>query len=284
MQKGICKSVFCYSERTDKRRELKIWAEQPIIIMPGLAKQIGLEESIVLQRFTTLAAFRHLPGTDYFELTKSELIQMFPFWAINHTEQFIERLKDMGLLEEIDASAEKSVFAVHPDRVNSQEKETSNRTQNGPKLTNHDMIAELANQLMTSGVNLGAKKVFYAISGRLYNSYDYIASAKAISALKKAIEQKGQIKDPIAFLMTVAKKEKQKQDREQKDIDLDSRTAKLEESWRRSDQGICRQLQETRRSQIREIYNRSMPDQCLGEQVPKGFSRLQFFIEGADKQ
>lgn len=76
----------------------------------------------------------------------------------------------------------------------------------GISLRTADIIAMLGDSLREV-MDPPAKA--YAIAGRLYNLYDFPAAEAAINALRRKIEQGQKVKNPVAYLMKVARLKKQ---------------------------------------------------------------------------
>jgi len=75
-----------------------------------------------------------------------------------------------------------------------------------PQITNADLITALGDSLREAWDGPPAKA--YAIAGRMYYLYDYPAAEAAINIFSRRIEQGFKPKNPVAYLMKVAREKK----------------------------------------------------------------------------
>lgn len=74
--------------------------EKPIIVLPSLAKKVGLNEAIFLQQLNYwLQSSKHFyEGKKWIYNTLEDWKEQFPFWSISTIRRSIAKLENMGLL------------------------------------------------------------------------------------------------------------------------------------------------------------------------------------------
>lgn len=144
---------------------------------------------------------------------------------------------------------------------------------NTVEITNRDLIADLGDELVEYGMS---SRRAYGIAGRLYNQYDYIPALKAIHALNK----KGQIDNPIPYLMAVAKAESQKLITQQQEEEQEDE--QIEEARRFHDESKAtrERLYQENIEKVREIY--ALQNSHIGDlsNAPRGLKTPRFLLEG----
>jgi len=82
------------------RKNRLLLDEQPLIILPELARKIGLNEAIVLQQINYwLADSKHIyEGRKWVYNSYTEWQKQFPFWSINTIRRAISKLEKSGLV------------------------------------------------------------------------------------------------------------------------------------------------------------------------------------------
>ncbi|MBU8787999.1 hypothetical protein MHB78_00995 [Bacillus sp. FSL K6-0138] len=74
--------------------------EYPLIVIPSLAKEIGLNEAIVLQQvhYWLKSSGKKRDGRKWIYNTYDEWLEQFPFWSKNTLRRTVARLEESGLL------------------------------------------------------------------------------------------------------------------------------------------------------------------------------------------
>ena len=74
--------------------------EYPLIVIPSLAKEIGLNEAIVLQQvhYWLKSSGKKRDGRKWIYNTYDEWLEQFPFWSKNTLIRTVEKLEKSGIL------------------------------------------------------------------------------------------------------------------------------------------------------------------------------------------
>ena len=74
--------------------------EQPLLVLPTLAKEIGLNESIILQQihYWLIASNHIIDGKKWIYNSYAEWQKQFPFWSISTIKRTILQLEKKGIL------------------------------------------------------------------------------------------------------------------------------------------------------------------------------------------
>lgn len=78
--------------------------ERPIVVRPSIAKEIGLNEAIILQQlmYWLSKSSNMRDGKTWVYKTYDEWAEEFPFWSVSTIRRAIKSLRDMGLVETTD--------------------------------------------------------------------------------------------------------------------------------------------------------------------------------------
>lgn len=75
--------------------------ERPLVISPSLATTIGLEEAILLQVLNDSTVFGTATEQQHYQwytITRTELINLLPFWDSTSLQRILNSLKDKGII------------------------------------------------------------------------------------------------------------------------------------------------------------------------------------------
>jgi len=132
-----------------------------------------------------------------------------------------------------------------------------------PQITNADLITALGDSLREAWDGPPAKA--YAVAGRMYYLYDYPAAEAAINIFSRRVEQGFKPKNPVAYLMKVArekKKEFESQCEEPQLEELDYFSAKYPEEHKK------RVMEAKKVSAEHEQYLRDFRDLLVNKSPP----------------
>lgn len=88
--------------------------EPPLLVLPSLAREIGLNEAMIVQQLHWLG--RRRPDR-WVERSMREWHRTFPFWSQRTIERVFAGLRELGWVEVLERPGEPSLHRVTPDKV-----------------------------------------------------------------------------------------------------------------------------------------------------------------------